>query len=78
MRLADWMALRAISDRQLADRLGVSQVAVLRYRRGERIPHWDILQRLSEVSDGAVMPNDFLARGPVPMRVESSVAQRVA
>jgi len=71
------MALRGVGDRELAERLGVSQVAVLRYRRGDRIPHWDILQRLSEVTSGAVMPNDFLPRVNPELSSTTSV-QRVA
>lgn len=77
MRLTDWMALKGVTNKQLAERLGVSQVAVLRYRRGDRIPHWDILQKLTEVSDGAVMPNDFLPRVNPELRSVPSV-QRVA
>lgn len=74
MRLADWMALTGTTDRILAERLGVSSVAVLRYRRGERTPHWDILARLFEVTGGAVAPNDFLPKPPqVAERLERPV-----
>lgn len=60
MKLEAYMARNKLSDAQFAQLIGVSNVAVCRYRTGTRRPHWDVLQRICDVTKSKVTPNDFL------------------
>lgn len=54
------MAGQNIGDAEFARLIGVgSRMAVLRYRRGERIPRPDVMRRIVEVTQGQVGPADF-------------------
>lgn len=59
MKLADWQETHAVTDTDMARQIGVSQAAVTRYRRGERIPEAAIMARIVDATAGAVTPNDF-------------------
>ena len=60
MTLSDWMSWQEKTDSWVAERIGVDRVSVCRYRTGTRIPDWDILPRIVQLTSGAVTPNDFL------------------
>jgi transcriptional regulator with XRE-family HTH domain len=60
--LAEWMEENQVSDRDLAERLGVDYTSVGRIRRGVYRPSWDVLEKLFEVTGGKVTPNSFLSR----------------
>lgn len=48
----------------------MSRQALSRYESGQRRPEWDVLVRISEVTSGAVTPNDFLPEAPGPEGAE--------
>lgn len=60
MLLSDYLKLRGVSQRKFADELGVSAVSVTRYIKGDRLPHPWVMQRISEVTSGAVTPDDLI------------------
>jgi DNA-binding transcriptional regulator YiaG len=61
MRLIDWMREKNLSDGDVATLVGgVSTHAVKKWKYGERVPRRAELQRLDQVSDGQVTPNDFV------------------
>ncbi len=60
MTLADYLAREAITTEEFARRVDVDRVSVCRYLRGRRRPHWDVMQRIIQETEGHVMPNDFV------------------
>lgn len=65
MKLADFMHTHSITPQQLRTMLGVkSRSTVLRYISGERLPSPETMQRIEEVSGGAVTLADFLDSKP--------------
>lgn len=64
MTLAEWMALTQTSDAAMAKAIGVSKSIVTRYRNGLIRPRWPVLDEIVRVTNGAVMPNDFLSASP--------------
>jgi transcriptional regulator with XRE-family HTH domain len=60
MKLADYLAAHDLSQAEFARSLGISQVAVSRYAGGRRMPRRDHLLKIREITDGAVMADDFL------------------
>jgi hypothetical protein len=58
--LGRWIHERDISPAQLARMLGTTQAHVSRFLTDTSRPTWKFLERIAEVTDGAVMPNDFL------------------
>lgn len=63
MRLDEWMLTNEVGDEVLATRVGYDRTTISRIRRGKRRPSWDLAERLQEVTDGKVTPNDFVAEG---------------
>lgn len=59
MKLADYMTAHGLGPSEMAKRLGVNHATVIRYRDGLRRPNPDVMQRLFEVTAGAVTPDDF-------------------
>lgn len=59
MKLRIWRESRNLTRVEMGDLVGTTSEAIRLYERGDRIPHKDIMVRLWEISDGAVMPNDF-------------------
>lgn len=61
MRLIDWMHETKLTDGDVAEMVGgVSSHAVKKWKYGERIPRRAELQRLADISEGKVSPNDFV------------------
>jgi hypothetical protein len=61
MKLAAYMADNGIPARQMADLIGeVSESGVRKWMYGERVPRLEQMRRITEVTDGAVQPNDFI------------------
>lgn len=58
MKLRDYRIQKNVTLAWLAERVGVSEVAMSRYERGVRVPRRDIMRRIEEVTEGAVRPND--------------------
>lgn len=59
MRLTDYLTKEEITTSEFARRIGVDQMSVGRYRRGERIPRPDIMQKITVATGGRVGPADF-------------------
>lgn len=70
MKLAAWRKIKCWTQAQLADALGCSQSYVSQIERSSDpiIPGKDLLERLYEISDGAVEPNDFYDFPPIARR----------
>jgi transcriptional regulator with XRE-family HTH domain len=58
MKLAEWRKAKNLKLSDAADLVGVTAVAFGRYERG-RVPDPGRLQKIIEVTDGAVTANDF-------------------
>lgn len=73
MKLSEFMAERSIPDAEFARLIGVSsRMAVMRYRRGERIPRPEVMRRIVEVTNGAVGPADFYSLPTQPRQTEAA------
>lgn len=59
MKLKKWRKSADITLTQLAADVGVSDITIGRYERGERIPRPKIMARIVRLTDGAVRPDDF-------------------
>lgn len=65
--LRDWRERHRVSLRELAERLGdteagplISYASLGRIERGLQPPSWAVLERIYEITDGQVAPNDFI------------------
>ncbi len=75
MKLADYMNAHSITPRQLRWMLGVkSRTTVVRYINGERLPAPDLMERIHELTGGAVTLADFM--DPAPARCARLVLDR--
>lgn len=59
MRLGDWLDQQGITASAFALMIGVQPSAVSKMRLGRSRPSWPTLDRIAEVTGGAVTPNDF-------------------
>ena len=59
MKLKKWRKSANLTLVQLAEAVGVSDIAIGRYERGERIPQREIMAKIVRVTDGAVTSTDF-------------------
>ena len=62
MNLRSYLSSRGISEAAFGQTIAVSQAAVNRYVRGERMPTPRIMARIVEATDGQVTANDFYAQ----------------
>lgn len=60
MNLADYLFQNRISDGDFAASIGVDRSSVNRMRRGITRPDWPTVERIIEVTAGAVTANDFI------------------
>lgn len=65
MTLAEFLSANGLSHSAFAEKVGVSQVAITRYARGQRTPRPPVLARIREETRGAVTADDFMA-DPAP------------
>jgi len=49
-----------LSRRQVAEAVGVDEMSIGRYERGERMPRRQVLKRLIAMSGGQLTADDFL------------------
>lgn len=62
MQLRDWMDEKGLTPDWLADRLGIQAVTVRAWLSGRQLPrNREQYARISELSQGAVTPNDVVA-----------------
>jgi hypothetical protein len=59
MKLTDWCKKHSVRPSLLPALLRVKQQTVSRYLLEQRMPDPKIMQRIFEVTDGEVTPNDF-------------------
>ena len=62
MTLEKYMKANGYTDNKFADKIGVSRVAVTLYRNGQRIPRPAVMERIVDVTEGRVKPNDFYSQ----------------
>lgn len=58
MKLLDWRKAQNITQTEAAEKIGVTPVSFGRYEGG-RVPEPQTLQKIIEVTGGAVTANDF-------------------
>lgn len=61
MKLSDYISTNETNIAEFAKSISVSVQAIHRYSRGERVPRPAIMAKITEVTAGAVTPNDFYA-----------------
>lgn len=71
MKLRDWRLAKGLSMEQLGELIGLTQSSVSRIENGKNRPEWGTLDRIVEVTDGQVTPNDFT---DLPPKDEQDVA----
>jgi DNA-binding XRE family transcriptional regulator len=60
MKLEQYMKIRNLTDGAFAAQVGVTTTTVLRWRRGDTCPDWDIIPAIIAATDGVVTANDFV------------------
>ena len=60
MKLDEYLSSKKITDAAFGELIGRQQSSVNRLRRGETKPDWKTIERIVEITNGAVTPNDFL------------------
>lgn len=64
MKLAEFKKQKNLTDEALAGLIGDCTVSALRkWLAGDRIPRKDQMERIADVTDGSVLPNDFYGIG---------------
>ena len=61
MRLINYLRLEKITSSEFSERVGRSKATISRITRGINRPDWATMESIVDATDGAVMPNDFLA-----------------
>ncbi len=59
MKLRAYRALANLTQQALAERLGISELSVIKYEGGTTIPSREAMLRIYQLSGGLVTPNDF-------------------
>lgn len=59
MKLRAYRSMVAMTQSELAKRLGVTELSVIKYESGANVPSPETMRRIFQVSGGAVAPNDF-------------------
>ena len=73
MKLEKYMRENVLNDAQIAERIGVTKMAVYWYRRGRRFPRPEVMMKIVEITGGAVQPSDFYAaHSPKPSRAKGA------
>jgi len=61
MTLKEYIKLHSLTPGAMADLLNCSEGAVRKWCSGERTPRADQMRTISDITGGAVSPNDFFA-----------------
>ena len=65
MKFTTWKKRERYNDQEIADLLGISIHAVRKFTRGSRIPRREIMDKIFELTGGAVTANDFYGQPSV-------------
>ena len=60
MKFADWLKKSGLRPPEMAEKLGITPVAVEHYRDGRRIPRPRIMLAIQKITGGAVKLEDWL------------------
>lgn len=60
MTLTEWRKKHDLTMAQVADRLSITQPTISRIESGELWPGRPLAEKILELTDGAVTPNDFI------------------
>lgn len=60
MKLETYLAVTKKSRAEFAKNLGVTEASLCRYINGDRMPRPSLLKTIAHMTEGAVMPNDFV------------------
>lgn len=61
VQLADYLEREGLSAEVFAEHLGITAEAVRLYLRAKRTPRRAVMNRIVELTNGLVRPNDFFA-----------------
>ncbi len=67
MKLDEFLTSRKLTDSAFGEMIGRSQSTISRIRRGETLPDWETVRRITEATNGAVMANDFVKKERSPV-----------
>ena len=56
-----WRVAQGLSQAEIAQKLGVTQVTISKWERGEAIPHTRSATMIEKISNGTVRPGDLVA-----------------
>jgi hypothetical protein len=68
MTLSEYLSTNKITQAAFAESIGATQQAVGYWVGGERCPQLRLMQRITDATNGAVTPNDFLPPAPGDLR----------
>ena len=60
MKLTHWLKQQELTPSAFAATTGLAVSTITRAINGDRRPEWPTLDKISEATGGAVMPNDFV------------------
>lgn len=63
MKLSEWLTENRVSRAEFARQVGVSGAAITQWCDGSIYPSREMAERIVEVTNGSVTPNDFLGDG---------------
>lgn len=66
MKLSEYLRSNAVSRREFAAKVGITEAALCRYISGVRMPRPQIVRAIMSASGGTVTPNDFIEANPEP------------
>ncbi len=66
MKLRTYRAMANLTQQALAERLGISELSVIKYEGGTTIPSKEALLRIYQFTGGLVSPNDFFDLDAIP------------
>ena len=65
MKLGEYLRREAITQEAFAAMIGVAQNAVSKWVHGHRMPRRAVLERITEITNGSVTPNDFVSTAQI-------------
>jgi DNA-binding transcriptional regulator YdaS (Cro superfamily) len=60
MMLAEWLKQKGLSDDAFGALIGVTGANVWKLKKGNHRPNWTVMSAIIRVTNGAVLPNDWM------------------